>query len=184
MSSIETSDRFGARLAQHDWHMLVERWQRLQPYADRFATAFFDTLFSVDPDFREVFEGASLEAQFLRFAHLMAHIVSAADNREELEHRAELIVHRFARDDSATDRSRAIKAAVVSLLAEVEAADMSSQMRASWRDVYRLVNDMLRGTWLAPRTIAQVALRAELVADRRSRAVDELMERSRESEAA
>jgi len=184
MSSIESSDRFGARLANHEWHMLLDRWQRLQPYADRFATAFFNTLFTVDPDFREVFGGASLEAQFLRFAHLMTQIVSAADDREELEHRAELIVHRFARDDSATSRSRAIKAAVASLLAEVEAVEMTSQMRAAWKEAYRIVNDMLRGTWLASRSLAQVALKAELVADRRSSSVDELMERARDSQAA
>ena len=56
---------FGPRLARHEWQMLLDRWQRLQPYADRFATAFFDTLFGCEPDFAHRFGGATLEAQFL-----------------------------------------------------------------------------------------------------------------------
>ena len=63
-----------------EWQVLLDRWQRLQPFADRLATAFFDTLFACDPDLRQLFGGASLEAQFLRFAHLLTEIVSAAMN--------------------------------------------------------------------------------------------------------
>ena len=80
---------FGPRLARHEWQMLLDRWQRLQPYADRFATAFFDTLFGCEPDFAHRFGGATLEAHFLRFAHLLTEIVSAQDDREELDHRIE-----------------------------------------------------------------------------------------------
>ena len=93
---------FGPRMARHEWQMLLDRWQRLQPYADRFATAFFDTLFGSEPDFAHQFGGATLEAQFLRFAHLLTEIVSAEDDREEVDHRIEQFVQRYARDDSAT----------------------------------------------------------------------------------
>jgi hypothetical protein len=169
--------------------MLLDRWQKLQPYADRFATAFFDTLFGCEPDFAHRFGGATLEAQFLRFAHLLTEIVSAEDDREELDHRVEQIVHRYARDDSATGKSRAVRAAIGAMLQEVASVGLTPQMRADWRSANAAVNGMLRGTtWHGARTsgstILQTALRAELAADRRSPSIDEFMESSTDAEAA
>ena len=179
---------FGPRMARHEWQMLLDRWQRLQPYADRFATAFFDTLFGCEPDFAHQFGGATLEAQFLRFAHLLTEIVSAEDDREELDRRVEQVVQRYAWDDSATRQSRAVRAAIAAMLEEVVRAGLTRQMRADWKSANAAVNGMLRGTtWQAARTngstILQTALRAELAADRRSPSIDDFME-STDAEAA
>ena len=180
---------FGPRLARHEWQMLLDRWQRLQPYADRFATAFFDTLFACEPEFAYRFGGATLEAQFLRFAHLLTELVSAEDDREELDHRVEQIVQRYARDDSATGQSRAVRAAIAAMLQEVARVGLTQQMRADWRSANASVNSMQRGTtWQGARgngsTILQTALRAELAADRRSPSVDQFMESTPDAEAA
>jgi len=180
---------FGPRMARHEWQMLLDRWQRLQPYADRFATAFFDTLFGSEPDFAHQFGGATLEAQFLRFAHLLTEIVSAEDDREELDRRIEEIVQRYARDDSATGKSRAVRAAIAAMLQEVERVGLTPQMRSDWRSASAAVNGMLRGTrWQPARpngsTILQTALRAELAADRRAPSINEFMESTPDAEAA
>ena len=180
---------FGPRLARHEWQMLLDRWQRLQPNADRFATAFFDTLFGCEPDFVHRFGGATLEAQFLRFAHLLTEIVSAEDDPEELEHRTEQIVQRYARDDSATGPSRAVRAAIAALLQEVARVGLTPQMRADWRTANAAVNGMVRGTtWQATRTnsstFLRTALRAELAADRHSPSIDQFMESATDTEAA
>jgi len=184
--SFDAISSLGPRLARHEWHVLLERWQKLQPNADRFATVFFDTLFAADPELRQFFGGASLEAQFLRFAHLMTEIVSAAGDPEELDHRVEVVVQRFARDDSATDQSRAMKLAIAAMLEEVAASDMTRQMRADWKAAYAAVGAMVRGTrWVGPRagvgTLLQTAVRAELAADRHSPATDQLMELDRDA---
>jgi hemoglobin-like flavoprotein len=183
------STPFGARLARHEWQTLLDRWQRLQPNADRFATVFFDTLFAWEPELRQFFGGASLEAQFLRFAHLLTEIVSAAGEPDELDHRVELVVQRFARDDSATDQSRAMKAAIAAMLDEVAVADMTRQMRADWKAAYVAVATMLRGTrFVAARsgagTLLQTAMRAEIAADRHSTSIERLMESAADAEAA
>ena len=180
---------FGPRMARHEWQMLLDRWQRLQPYADQFATAFFDTLFSCEPEFAHWFGSATLEAQFLRFAHLLTEIVPAEDDPEELDHRIEQIVQRYARDDSATGQSRAVRAAITAMLLEVEQVGLTPQMRADWRSASSAVNGMLRGTrWQPARpngsTILQTALRAELAADRRAPSIDEFMESTPDAEAA
>jgi hypothetical protein len=183
------ANSFGLRLARYEWQMLLDRWQRLQPYADRFATAFFDTLFGGEPNFADRFGGASLEAQFLRFAHLLTEVVSAEDDRDELDRRIEQIVQRYARDDSATGQSRAVRAAIAAMLREVERVGLTPQMRAEWRSANIAVNGMLRGTrWQPDRSdgsmILQTALRAELAADRRAPSIDEFMESAPDAEAA
>ena len=185
----ESAYPFGPHLARHEWQVLLDRWQGLQPYADRFATAFFDTLFGCEPQFVHLFGGASLEAQFLRFAHLLTEIVSAGDDRDELDRRIEQIVHRYARDDSATDQSRAVRAAIAALLEAVSRAGLTPQVRAAWRSTNAAVNSMVRGTtWQGARTdnslILQAALGAELAADRRSPSIDQFMESTTDAEAA
>jgi len=185
----ESAYAFGPRLARHEWQMLLDRWQGLQPYADRFATVFFDTLFACEPQFVHLFGGASLEAQFIRFAHLLTEIVSAEDDQDELDRRVEQIVQRYARDDSATNQSRAVRAAIAALLEEVAGAGLTAQMRAAWSSTNGAVNSMVRGTtWQAARTdnslILQTALRAELAADRHSPSIDQFMESAPDAEAA
>ena len=189
MSYDATPYPFAARLAQHDWQVLLDRWQRLQPYADRFATAFFDTLFAHQPELVQLFGNASLEAQFLRFAHLLSEIVSATDDADELARCVELLVQRFAKDDGATDRSRAVREAIAALLAEVAKVDLTPHMRASWHAVYVAVTAIVRGTTLradgaSAATMLRTAVRAELLADRRSPSVARLMESSEDSRAA
>jgi hemoglobin-like flavoprotein len=179
---------FGTRLSRHEWQVLLERWERLQPYADRIATAFFDTLFAREPAFARVFGGASLETQFLRFAYLLTRVVSAEDDSEELGRRTEEIVHRYAHADCETPRSLAIRAAIDAMLREVSASNFTPGIRASWKSAHAAVNGMLRGTTWSPTrefpAILNTALRAELAADQRSRAVDELMNLNDDAEAA
>ena len=161
--------------------MLLDCWQRLHPHADRFATAFFDTLFAHEPGFVQIFGSASLEAQFLRFAHLLTEIVSAADDTDELPRCVEMVVQRFARDDSETDGSLAVRAAISAMLSEVEAADMTPHMRASWHAAYLAVTAILRGTTFqgagsASATLRHIAVTAELAGDRRSHSTGRLTE--------
>ena len=175
--------------AHNEWSVLLDRWQRLQPYADRFATAFFDTLFAQQPAFVQFFGTASLDAEFLRFAHLLAEIVSAADDADELPGSVERVVQRFANDDCETDRSRAVRAAINALLTEVAAANMTPHMRASWHAAYVAVTAILSGARLqsgraGAAAILHTAVAAELAADRRSPSIERLMEQTVRHQAA
>jgi hemoglobin-like flavoprotein len=188
-SFVESPYPFGTRLARREWQVLLDRWQRLQPFADRFATVFFDTLFGCDPDLRQLFGVASLEAQFLRFAYLLTETVSAADEPDELDIRVEVIIRHLARDDSTTEQSRAVRAAIAATLEEVAAAGMTAPMWESWRAAHVAVAALLPGTGLAEErrrfgTVLHAAVRAALAADRHSAAIDQLLEPNADSRAA
>jgi hemoglobin-like flavoprotein len=187
-SFVELPYSFGTRLSRREWQVLLDRWQGLQPFADRFATAFFDTLFNWDPDLRQLFGGASLEAQFLRFAHLLTEIVSAAGEPDELDIRVEVIMQHSA-DDSAAEQSRAVRAAIAATLEEVAAAGMTAPMWASWKAAHVAVAALLSGTRSAGGrrrfgTVLHAAIMAALAADRRSPAIDQILEPNADSQAA
>jgi len=187
-SFVESPYPFGSRLSRREWQVLLDRWQALQPFADRFATVFFDTLFDWDPDLRQLFGGASLEAQFLRFAHLLTEIVSAAGEPDELDLRVEVIIQHSA-DDSATEQSRAVRAAIAATLEEVAAAGMTPSMWESWKAAHVAVAALLSGTRLAGRrrrfgTVLHAAVMAALAADWHSPAIDEILEPNADSKAA
>jgi len=134
------------RVTRRDWQRLLEHWDRLQPSADRFATVFFDTLFAWEPQARQLFGGADLETQFLRFAHLLTSLVSACDNPDELEGRIDAIIRGLAGGDSPRRRDDAVRTAIAAMLNEVYATGMTREMRASWRSAYFGVITTIRST--------------------------------------
>ena len=150
-------------------NMLLNRWERLQPYADRFATTFFDALFEADPELRRLFRNASLETQFIQFAHLLTKIVSATDDRGELDRRIELIVRRLA--GGSTSRARAVRAAIAAMLVQVELTAMTPQMLIPWKAAYAVLADMLAGpAWQGRRAVMEPRVTDELARARRSAA--------------
>jgi hemoglobin-like flavoprotein len=133
------------RATRDEWQVLLESWERLQPDADRFATAFFDTLFACEPELRQLFGGESLEAQFIRFAHLLTELISAEDDPVELEHRIGTVSRRYG-GDYLTDHDWAIRAAITTMLTEVSSAAMTPEMRLRWKSTYGMLVTIIRKT--------------------------------------
>lgn len=186
-SIAESHVQFPAPSLRHERDILLSRWQQLQPYADRFATVFVDTLFAHRTDFRELFGGGSLEAQFVLLAHVLTQIVCADDDREEMDLRVELIVRRFARADSSTRQSRAMRAAVAATLREVAVSGISPQSRVLWKAAYAAVGAILRGTvYVDTRAISGIrpAAKADVAIDRRGSSIERRIEPTPDAEAA
>ena len=134
---------YTARVNRREWQMLLDGWERLQPTADRFATVFFDTLFSCEPTLRYLFGGTSLETQFLKFAHLLTEIVSVAEDPEAVEHRIDAVARRYVRD-AAANHDRAIREAITATLAEVSAAQLTPEMRLRWESAHATIVTIIR----------------------------------------
>ncbi len=141
---------YTARVTRRDWEVLLDNWERLQPNADRFATAFFDALFACDPELRQLFGGTSLETQFVKFAHLLTELISVQNDPQELERRVDMVVHRYA-SDSSVDYDRAIRAAITAMLAEVALARLTPEARQWWWAAHGTVVSIIRkGARLSP----------------------------------
>ena len=134
---------YATRVTHREWQMLLDSWERLQPVADQLATVFFDTLFSCEPELRCLFGGASLEIQFIKFAHLLTELVSQKDDPEEVERRIATVVRRY-RGDSNEDHERAIRAAITAMLAEASVARLTPAMRLSWKAAHVTVVTIIR----------------------------------------
>ena len=133
---------YTARVTKHEWQLLLDSWERLQPNADRFATVFFDTVFTCDPELRQLFGGTSLETQFIKFAHLLTELI-AVDDPHELEYRIDMIAHRFG-GDSSIDHDRAIRAAITATLAEAAVARLTPEARLWWKAAHATVVTIIR----------------------------------------
>jgi len=141
---------YTARVNRREWQMLLDGWERLQPTADRFATVFFDTLFSCEPSLRYLFGGTALETQFLKFAHLLTELVPVAEDPEAVEHRIDAVVRRYVRD-AAANHDHAIREAITAMLAEVSAARLTAEMRLRWKTTHATVVTIIRnGARLSP----------------------------------
>jgi len=166
VSFVDPGYRFAGRVTRDEWRMLMATWDQLQPYADAFASSFFDTLFDLAPELRQLFGGTSLETEFLRFAHLLVELVSAQEDPRELDRRIDLVVYRLggsARDE----RHTAIRAAIAAMMKAVASSGMTREMRSSWQSAYVYVDTVLRSAarraahdWGT--VLMRTALRAEL----------------------
>jgi hypothetical protein len=140
---------YTARVTRHDWQLLLDSWERLQPNADRFATVFFDTLFNCDPELRHLFGGTSLETQFIKFAHLLTELVSVESDPRQLGQRIEMAVHRYA--GGSIDHDCAIRTAITAMLAEAALARLTSEVRMWWSAAYATVVTIIwKGARLSP----------------------------------
>jgi hemoglobin-like flavoprotein len=165
VSYVDPGYRFAARVTRDEWRMLMATWDQLQPYADSFASAFFDTLFDLAPDLRQLFGGTSLETEFLRFAHLLVELVSAQEDPRELDRRIDVVIHRLG--GNARDERHAIRAAITAMMKAVASSGMTREMRSSWQSAYVYLATMLgsaarRAADDVRTVLMRTALRAEL----------------------
>jgi len=152
-------------VTRDEWRTLMATWDQLQPYADSFASAFFDTLFDLAPDLRQLFGGTSLETEFLRFAHLLTELVSAQEDSLELDHRIDVVIHRLG--GNAVDEQNAIRAAIEAMMNAVTSSAMTREMQGSWRSAYVYLGTVLgnaarRAAHIRGTVLMRTALRAEL----------------------
>jgi hemoglobin-like flavoprotein len=165
-SAVEPGYRFAASVTRDEWRTLMTTWDQLQPYADSFASTFFDTLFDLAPDLRQLFGGTSLETEFLRFAHLLVELVSAQEDPRELDRRIDVVVHRLggsARDE----RHAAIRTAIAAMMKAVASSGMTRELRSSWQTAYVYLDTVLasaarRAAHDWGTVLMRTALRAEL----------------------
>lgn len=134
---------YKSHVTRQDWQLLLDSWERLQPNADRFATAFFDALFTSEPELRLLFGGTSLETQFIKFAHLLTELISVEDDPHELAERIDMIARRYT-GDSSGENDHAIRAAITTMLAEVSLARLTPDARQWWKAGYAMVGTIIR----------------------------------------
>jgi hypothetical protein len=132
-----------ARVTRPEWQLLLDSWERLQPNADQFATVFFGTVFACDPELRQLFGGTSLETQFIKFAHLLTELIAVGDDPHQLEHRIDMIAHRYG-DDPSVDHDCAIRAAITATLAEAARTRLTPEARLWWKSAHATVVTIIR----------------------------------------
>ena len=125
--------------------LLLESWQRLHPHADRLALVLFERLFALEPSCRRIFGGASLETQFVRFAHMLAELMMLqADDPEKLVRMTAELGRRHAVYGVRDEHYYAFEDAIATMLDAAPACCGTPEVRAAWREAYELIATIMR----------------------------------------
>jgi len=123
---------------------LLASLRRLEPDADRMATAFFERLFEISPDSRRLFAATSLEDQFLRVLHMLTELAALRDNPENLVQTAAELGRRHVAYGVTEEHYRAVEEALLAVLQRAPAACPTPESRDAWRETYELVSGIMR----------------------------------------
>jgi hemoglobin-like flavoprotein len=132
-------------MTSEERRLLLESWQRLHPHAERLAHVFFERLFALEPDCRQIFAGTSLETQFLQFAHMLTELtVLQVDDPARLVQMAAELGRRHAAYGVRDDHYHAFDAALATMLDSAPASSGTPEVRAAWREAYELIATIMR----------------------------------------
>lgn len=149
-TDLGTMYAFANLMTPEDRRLLLDRWRRLEPHADRLATVFFDRLFELTPESRRLFVG-NLEGQFLRFAYMLVELVALHDEPHKTALATAELGRRLTRYGIADAHYLAVSQAISAMLAHAPEACATAESRAAWHEAYDLL------TWIVRRAARRPA---------------------------
>lgn len=142
--STGTTYAFANLMTQEDRRLLLDSWQRLEPYADKLATVFFDRLFELAPESRRLFASATLESQFLQFAYMLVELVALHDEPHKMLLATVQIGRRLSRYGITDAHYLAVSEAITAMLSHAPEACATPESRAAWHEAYDLLTAIMR----------------------------------------
>ena len=124
--------------------LILASVRRLQPDADRMATAFFERLFEAVPDCRHLFAATSLEDQFLRLLHVLTEVAALHERPEDLVRTAAELGRRHVGYGVTDAHYQAVEEALLAVIDRAPEACPTPEVRRAWRETYELVSGIMR----------------------------------------
>lgn len=136
--------------------LVQDTWNQVVPIADSAAALFYDRLFEIDPDLRQLFGGADLEAQRKKLVQALAAVVGALDAIEDLVPDIEALGRRHATYGVTDAYYGTVGAALLWTLEKGLGNSWTANVEAAWTAAYALVADVMQ-TAAANTATAKVA---------------------------
>ena len=126
-------------------------WQQFEPVAESLAAFFYERLFELDPDARQLFAQTDMEAQGRKVMHMFAEIVRMLDQPEQLVPEVADLGRRHVRYGVRDDQYGSVGTALLWTLERGLGPDFTPEVRDAWTEAYLLCASIVR------RGAAQVA---------------------------
>ena len=125
--------------------LVSESWARLSPDADSLARHFYARLFEIDPGAARLFAATDMTAQRKKFTDMIAAIIRAIDEPDELVPNTAALARRHVGYGVEDRHYDSVGEALVWAVGETLSADaFSAEARAAWVEAYALIASVMR----------------------------------------
>ena len=124
---------------------LVRRsWKQFEPMAVSLAAFFYEKLFELDPDARQLFARTDMETQGRKVMHMFAEIVRTLDQPERLVPEVADLGRRHVGYGVRDDQYGSVGTALLWTLERGRGSDFTPEVRNAWTEAYLLCASIVR----------------------------------------
>ena len=134
-----------------------ETWEQVTPIADTAATLFYDRLFAIDPDLRDLFRETDMAAQRDKLVATLANVVQNLDYLEILVPTIEDLGRRHVGYGVTDAHYDSVGAALLWTLARGLGDSWTPEAEAAWTEAYGTISGIMR------RAAAEVASKENIL---------------------
>jgi hemoglobin-like flavoprotein len=125
--------------------LVRESFARVQPIADVAATIFYDRLFALDPEVRQLFRATDMAGQRKALMQTLAVVVAGLDRLDGLVPAVEALGRRHAGYGVSPEDFETVGAALLETLEVGLKPDFTSETREAWATAYGLLASVMIG---------------------------------------
>jgi len=124
--------------------LVQDSWTLATPDADALARHFYARLFEIDPGAARLFAATDMAAQRAKFIDMLAAVVQAIDEPDDLVPSAAALGRRHVGYGVEDRHYDSVGEALLWALAETLGAALSEEARAAWVEAYALLASVMR----------------------------------------
>jgi hemoglobin-like flavoprotein len=124
--------------------LVRESWKQFEPTAYRFAQAFYDHLFELDPATQRLFAATNIEAQGQKFWQMLAEIVRVLDEPDELVGQVAALGRRHVGYGVSDEDYEIVGAALLWTLEQALGSAFTQDIRDAWSEAYLVLATVMR----------------------------------------
>ncbi|WP_282609508.1 globin family protein [Pelagibius sp. Alg239-R121] len=116
-----------------------ESWRKIAPIADQAVSLFYDKLFEIDPDLRELFKGTDMVAQRMKLVQALAGVIGRLEGVEEIVPQLQELGRRHTAYGVQDEHYASVGIALLGTLEEGLAEDWTPEAGQAWAEAYGLI---------------------------------------------
>jgi hemoglobin-like flavoprotein len=124
--------------------LVRESWRQIEPMAQELARLFYERLFELEPATERLFASTDMEAQGRKFWQMVAEIVRALDEPDELVSQTAALGRRHLGYGVTDDQYELVGAALLWTLEQALGSAFTREVGEAWSEAYLMVATVMR----------------------------------------
>ncbi len=124
--------------------LLQETWHQVVPIADTASALFYERLFEIDPELRQLFDGVDMESQRQKLVQALALVIGGLDEIDGLVAEIAALGRRHAGYGVTDAHYETVGTALLSTLETGLGDSWNTEVKAAWTAAYSFIADVMR----------------------------------------